>query len=247
MKVKICTLHPHGHTVSKETAETVKVLLESEIPCFHQDYGCSGDVAKTRNSFVDLAQDWTHLLMIDSDVSNWTVVTDVKRMLSTELDIIGGLCAIHDDNGSETMFSNAWFAATRQMPRMRVPLGISGILDVESIGAAFMMVSRNAMEIMRKKDPQPDINWQWFRGWFHSPGDSKALGCSEDIGFCKNAIACGLTIHADGDARITHAHKPLPQVVQNEIEVLLQVKDYLQREIDTLTGKKVEIFNGSIA
>lgn len=146
---------------------------------------------QARNLLVHkmLNGNWTHLLMLDSDMVFPAGL--LGKLLSHNVDIVGGFYLRKvrgnlptmmrlDDNGQPM---SHW-------PEQRLE-------QVDGIGTGAILVRRNVFETL-------DPPWFYYRPVDHKHNTHKVEQVSEDYVFCENARAAGYTIHVDGSAICGH-------------------------------------------
>lgn len=159
--------------------EFVECLLGLKIPVISE---ASPLIDLNRNNLVKRAKEKDYLLMIDTDM----VFTkkDIDSMIAhieNGLDIVSGFC-VRCSNGMPAIFKET------QGDYMQELNWKEGLNEVDAVGGAFLILSKNAMQI---EDPFSFIAVNGF-----SQG--------EDISFCHKAREQGFKVWCDTSIKIGH-------------------------------------------
>lgn len=122
-------------------------------------------VARSRNDLVDkfLKSNCTHILMIDSD-QGWTPEA-VPSMMKLKKDFITGAVVSRKPNCEEYAFK----IYTNQNRNPRVTN--EGLLECETNGVAFGMMSRNVFETLKSREPSRHDIYPFFQHKYYDNGD----------------------------------------------------------------------------
>ena len=151
-------------------------------------------VTLARNAAVEMLQagpkegpPWTHMLFVDDD----TIVGEpdaLAKLLALDADIASGVVLWWDgpEKGMvvNVQCGNGWLKA---WPEQR-------ILDCTHAGTACMLIRREVFDVLK---------YPWFV-WKEAPG---GLIKGEDIVFCEDAVAAGLSIRCDTSVWCDHIKK----------------------------------------
>ena len=144
--------------------------------------------AKNRNLMIRTAMehDCTHVMFLDDDM---TFPPDtIKRLLSHDKDIVGGLYLLRNYPHFPVMFDE-WFADGRCKYKFLTP-AVKGLVPVVNMGLGCVLIK---MEVFKKmEDP-------WI-----TLGQIKAEDWSDDIHFFNKARQAGFEMFVDTDLQCGH-------------------------------------------
>src|SRR5215471_11571625 len=193
-----------------------------------------GLAPRQRNQIASrfLDSDFTHLLMIDSDIL--PTPENVDRIASHgEVDVVGGFYCVKKQ--SQTVWvANHWKKDEKPDER--------GLVRVENIGTGFMLINRKTLETLKNKgyakryivDGTDTVEHEFF-----PLGVYKGRYRSEDWAFCDMVHLAGMKVYGDTKCVVRHvgsAIYPLDQVQQ--IENLRKIVGKL-REAGTAVPKEI--------
>lgn len=197
----------HPGTVRGEFLDSVVGLYKHhadgdipEITTLNSLSVCSGPlISRARNQVLEqfLARPtYTHLLCVDSDIQ--FTPGDVQALLAHNLPFVGGLYFGFDLVNRSPFPVALRFSETRKAytPLSMEEVPKSGLVDVDAVGAGFMLMTR---EMVQKMEPEHKQLWPFAEEIL----EGRALG--EDVVFCRRAKAKGFDIKLSGDARVGHA------------------------------------------
>jgi hypothetical protein len=147
--------------------------------------------------------EWDNLLCVDSDIEFET--TDVERLLSLNLDLVGGA---YKGRGREAYCAGDFLEDGTKIIRPNRWLGLEnkGLVKVDWIGMGFTLIKR---DVLRK------MKYPWWREHFtrypedgvtypNRKGDIRISYLGDDIGFCINAAESGYEIWCDCSTIVKH-------------------------------------------
>ena len=200
------------HTVLNLHRHAMRVGWELEI-----SHRSDGLVTRSRNAFASqvVADDsFTHLLMIDSDISFDAPV--VERLVASGHPVVGACVPLRHVRWDRV----AQLADTEQDPSPQDLSAIShsfavtfsegahakalnGFLPADFVGSAVMLIARDALVTVAESD---QVQHYRPNGWtFFDPFvDDRGTYLSEDYAFCQRWRNLGGTVFADPTATITH-------------------------------------------
>jgi hypothetical protein len=199
-----------------------RLLIQNRIGydfCFHSD----SLISRARNNIAGRflsQQDYSHLLFIDADIC-FDPAT-VLRYLAYDKEIIAGIYPIKKLNIGELRRSpidddrTAEAASYQYTSHIRVDednMPENGFVRVEYAGGGFMMIRRQALEAMAKRNPELQYRDDFtgagaktFYGFFNAMiHDGRLL--PEDYSFCKRWKDMGGEIWGDVASRFDHIGK----------------------------------------
>lgn len=200
-----------GHPTLEFTASLAATVRHCQQVVDTIPLRSSPRIAEARSQIVDLfaGKDADWLLMIDDDMQ-WTPA-DVKLLLSVasrdERPIVGGLCFSHDAaSGPYAVRPTLWRVTDRSGTVELIRDYPKGeLVEVDSTGAAFLLVHRQVFAKMRAKFGKlpsgADNPYPYFVEGLVT-GAGVALG--EDSAFCARARSMGIPIFVHTGARIGH-------------------------------------------
>lgn len=195
-KVLICV-----PTYESITPDTFKAIWDMDKPCevgfeFIRGY----DVATARNKCVQtmLDGDWTHLLMVDNDV---TPPKDaLVNLLSHDKDVVSGYYAHRDRNNTETIVTNLCkvgeldYMTQWDGDELRNELAKGNVLiRIHGGGMGCILIKRHVFE---------RISYPWY-DWVNYRDPNRSM-LSEDLYFCEKCVQERIKIYAD--ARVSCGH-----------------------------------------
>lgn len=162
-------------------------------------HGGEGFVGRARNNICSkfLETDFTHLLMLDSDIL--CTKEDVDRISSHEdVPVVAGFYPKRGGN-------NTVWVANHLTPNE--PVDERGLVKLATIGTGFMMIQREVLEKMRDSglaaryvvDGTDIVEYEFFP--FRVV---KGRLRSEDWAFCDNAIELGYGVYGDTKVVLRH-------------------------------------------
>lgn len=210
MNRSICVLTPIADKVCPEYMLSVFSLynacLARGIKFDWQYVKGNSNLQQARNMLMAmfLATDHSHALLVDSDVG--FEAADAIRLLESPHDVIGG--AIRKRNFAGEDEQDAWGVGFDHEPHVSP----SGLLTVQALGTAFLMVSRKCLaEIVSKRSdlfrPSPKFMQKSAHGYYYRffAFDDPATGSEgEDIHFCNLWKSLGGKIWLDPTIRLQH-------------------------------------------
>lgn len=176
------------------------------------------DISRARNNLTAgfLKSDCTHLLFIDSDLV--FDAAHVQRMLSHDLDIVGGFYP--KKKQSEIA---EWVYNCKVPPP---PMDERRLTEVNYMGTGFLMIKREVIETMIEKlgeqliyevdDAAGMVNFDiWRRGVYQYP-DGRRRYLTEDWYFCQTAIDLGFKVYGDNGVILKHSGNAVYPLVSQE-------------------------------
>lgn len=128
--------------------------------------------------------DCDKFLSLDSDES--FLPEDVAQLDADDLDCVSGIYA--------NVFEGQLKPLCGTLPGR--PLAAEPVVEVEWVGAGFVMVTRDLCEKMLAEYGEPVP-------WFHIP-DGRGDHVGEDIGFCRRVREMGVGVHVDQRVQLNH-------------------------------------------
>ena len=158
-------------------------------------------IDSARNQIVAefLKGNGTHLLMVDTDMV--LPPNTIERLLRADREIVGGLAFIGSFDGSHVRpnIVEANVVDDKSYTLNPVWEYPQGLVEVDAIGAACMMVKREVFENMRLARGE-DHPMPWFA---HGVAGNVEIG--EDIAFCLTARKMGYSVWCDTRLVVPHA------------------------------------------
>ena len=146
-------------------------------------------VDDARNHLVRWFLDETkcsHFLSLDSDISFFP--GDLLRLGSDDLDCVSGVYY--------NIFDGVLKPVAKFLPVAPDEQSDDPVMEVEGVGAGFLMLSRGLLEKMRAEYPEPCP-------WFDEPIiDGRHYG--EDFGFCRRVRELGTKVYVDLRVQLSH-------------------------------------------
>lgn len=141
--------------------------------------------------------DW--FLSVDADTA--FSVDHVKQLLAHDLDVVSG-AYLHKHDTSRIVAG--WFPEVDGISSMsdRVGLDETGLIEVDWVGAGFLLFRREALE---------RAAYPWFTSieiQFQTDEGDCAQVVSDDIGMCMKLKQAGQKIMLDADCRVEHVPHP---------------------------------------
>jgi hypothetical protein len=181
---------PTGGSLRWET--TWSLVNGARAGAFEQFRVCAGVVYvdDARNHlirwFLD-ETDCTHFLSLDSDIS--FLGPDLARLAADDLDCVSGCYYNVFDGVLKPVVQ--FLDGSRLIAQQDDP-----IMEVEGVGAGFVMFSREILEKMRAEYGEPCP-------WFYEPViDGRHFG--EDFGICHRVRDMGSKVHIDLRVQVSH-------------------------------------------
>ena len=148
-------------------------------------------IAQKRNNLVDDGVpgvlDFDAFLFVDSDIS--FTLSDVLKLIEWDKDIVGSPYRSQGDPGYEV---GLW--STPGRIKSRYPKDMSGIKEVDWIGAGFLLVKREVFE---------KLQYPWFRHTLvDMDGYQEEVG--EDLSFCLLAQSAGFKVYCNFETPVQH-------------------------------------------
>jgi hypothetical protein len=148
---------------------------------------------------------WDYMLMLDDDIE-WPIFA-LDRMIQADKQLIGAAYAFKDRHGPK-----AGKSVCRPFPDQLEP-DENGLLEIEYLNGGFMLIRRDAFEIMMEAYPElefqeniTDERARTFAFWqpmIHDNGRYREY-LSEDYAFCRRARDAGIKIWLDCKIVLTH-------------------------------------------
>jgi FkbM family methyltransferase len=191
-------------TAKNIEAETFKAIYDLEIPEGYQttfQYFYGYNIDQVRNLIADwVVKGYDYLFSVDSDIA--FPRNTLKRLLSHDKDVVSGLY-IQRKPGQHTL---EIYEANDHGGVSNIPYGkLKGRNLVEVQGCGFGCVLVKA-EVMRS------IGYPQFK--YYSALDHKNT-ISEDVDFCKKALAKGFRIWADTSVKCRHIGQGVFEIDEN--------------------------------
>jgi len=186
----------------KPEAETVVSLFDLVASSKHQTrlWIQNGSlIHRARSIIADqaLASDVDYLLFIDGDMK--FPPNALNRLIEHDVDVVGALCTmrqrpymppiakfLRDESGNVTGAANI----------LNYPE--DALLEIDSIGMAFTLISRRALQAVKDWDAKPNA------GPFRFEMLSNGGELPEDSSFCYRVQQAGLKVHVDTGLSILH-------------------------------------------
>ncbi|MDC0336495.1 hypothetical protein OAN24_06355 [Pseudodesulfovibrio sp.] len=208
MKIKVGVPFAKHGRITDETLNSLKELgkcTDFEVEVVAQQ---GSNVPRARNAMINgeksnLVQqtltDFDYFLCVDADTG--FTVEHVKQLLAHDENIVSG-AYVHKHDASRIVAG--WFKEIEGVSRMedRVDLDATGLIEVDWVGAGFMLLKRKALEAM----PYPWFSCDEIQ--YNSDKGPCAQVVSDDLGFCIKARKNGQKIMLDADCRVDHVHHP---------------------------------------
>jgi len=178
---------PTGGAIRWET--TWSLVTAAQVGALEEFRVCAGVVYvdDARNHlvrwFLD-ETDCTHFLSLDSDIS--FVPEDLDRLQADGLDCVSGV------------YYNVFDGVLKPVAKFLddTPDTDDPIMEVEGVGAGFVMASRELLEKMRAEYGEPCP-------WFYEPV-LEGSHYGEDFGFCHRVRELGAAVHLDLRVQVSH-------------------------------------------
>ncbi len=175
---------------------SLRALRESGLPfegCFMQGplimNNRNRGVTASQKIHQQLDPKYSHYLFADSDIA--FTPEHVRIALSHSKPIVAMPYLRHENDG---LYQAGDFADLERASLNRMHCATAGFLEVDFVGAGFLLVERGALESMR---------FPWFRHDVVEVGD-EADNRGEDVCFCIGAFEAGYSIWCDFDHPVTH-------------------------------------------
>lgn len=198
--VAVTTTHGaiHVHFVTTLTQLFANRTFDMDIWTYMDPY-----IVLARNAAAaDLLKgDATHILFLDADIVDIQCSQHIERMLSHDVDIVGGLYCKKTDSPGPIWVCNAL--------DHRPPEDERGLLPLRHIGTGFLLIKREVFEKMIEEDGDrigylEDETNRPMWDFFDMPRvDGRKL--SEDWHFCNEARRLGYTVYGDTKVLLRHA------------------------------------------
>jgi len=153
-------------------------------------------VARARNNLAAdfLASDCTHLLWIDSDIL--FDYEHVERLLSHEVDVVGGLYAIKDQDRPR------WCCNLLPGGKLKGDLA-----PAQETGTGFLLTTRRVYEALQEDHPERFYTCDFDKVSkfdFFPTGVRNGRYLSEDWAFCWDCRAAGFEVWVDSECKVDH-------------------------------------------
>lgn len=148
-----------------------------------------------RKKWQEPAEDFTHYLYIDSDVSDFEH-GQVEKLIAHDLPIVSGA---YTDRKNQDCFVAGNFPTVFGEPGLMEPKTTTGLIKKDWVGAGFLLIKREVF----CKMPYP---WFYF-GHFqmmNEQGEEIVIEEPEDISFCRAAKESGFDVWLDCDCQVRH-------------------------------------------
>jgi len=205
--IKICT--PIYSDITDQHKLSLVEMTNEKLVDFEYVQCRSCLPALARNTMVNegkstlikqqLTSKYSHYLFIDYDIE-WTSEVIIK-LLSLGLPIVSGAYVSRSNN---RCYQAGAYSMVAGNPGDLIPLNApKGIYKVSWVGAGFLLVSKEALEVME---------YPWFRHvtipYMHKREDGMIechqFECNEDVGFCMVSKAAGMDVYVDTSAFVNH-------------------------------------------
>jgi len=174
-----------------------RFCAEFRLPwTYRSEPGDGIGAARDRCAAHFLASDCTDMLFIDADIG--FTAADVNRILSHDVDVVGGCYPLKED-GKPTLVLSPYEGAAIDPE--------TGLQECVAIGTGFLRIRREALDRIKSATPRleyEDDKGAKFHHFFDSYIEDRKLW-GEDIGFCRRLRACGGKIFADWGIHLTHS------------------------------------------
>lgn len=176
--------------------------------------------ARNKLAHVFCASDYTHLLMIDSDIGYPASI--VQSMLARDVpfcaaapplrglrhDLFGNAFKAGVDNPERYLAKFCVEVTQAQRDARRLIVDDQGFIEVERVGGAFMLIRREVFSTLAEKYPElefidPDDRSTSYGFFDRLTVEKRSHG--EDYSFCIRARQAGFKIHLLVDASMTHS------------------------------------------
>ncbi|WP_319471977.1 glycosyltransferase family A protein [uncultured Pseudodesulfovibrio sp.] len=235
----------HGR-ITDETLGSLRALsqcrdIETEIITQQ-----GSNVPRARNAMINGDQsnlirqtlpDFDYFLCVDADTA--FTVDNVRQLMAHDLDIVSGS---YTHKHMPELLVAGWFDEVEGVsPReKRVPLEQAGLLEVDWVGAGFLLLKKDVLE----HTPYP-----WFTSMeVEYPSDEGPCSqvVSEDFGFCMKMRRNGKKIMLDADCRVDHVPHPNEMttpgaMLSNALNDLLRNRDIIIRHIKAMDRENTKL------
>lgn len=208
MKLKVGVPYAKHGRITDQTLHSLRELSrceDFEVQLVTQQ---GSNVPRARNAMINGERsslihqklegfDW--FLCVDADTG--FTVDQVRQLLAHDLDIVSG-AYVHKHDDSRIVAG--WFPEVPGISRMedRVTLDRTGLIEVDWVGAGFLLFRREALE---------KAAYPWFTSmevrYTTSEGECAQV-VSDDLGLCVKLKQAGHTIMLDADCRVEHVPHP---------------------------------------
>ena len=169
-----------------------------------------------------LESDATHLLFVDSDLGFQE--KDVKRLLSHNLDVVGGLYCHKDMRSPKPRFVLNGLGAEFKPDA-------NGLVEVASVGTGFMLISRRVFEIVLQHigkdiwytddDDHKTVEHNFWPVGVYTYPDGHRRYLSEDWYFCQRWRDLGGKVYADTNVLLEHEGRAI-YPLRSQVEEFLR-------------------------
>lgn len=241
MKLKIGVPYAKHGRVTEETLKSLNDLVKSQAFETEVVFQQGSNVPRARNTMINGEQNnlvsqklegFDYFLCVDADTG--FTVDHVKQLVAHDLPIVSGAYPHKHDT---TRHAAGWFREVEGISPMhdRVEIGTTGLIEVDWVGAGFLLLQREALERM----PYP-----WFtciEVEYDTPNGPCAQISSDDLGFCIKAKRHGETIMLDADCVVDHVAHPNENASGNSlagaINDLLQNRETIIRHVKAMADE----------
>jgi hypothetical protein len=152
--------------------------------------------------------DYRFSVWFDSD--NYVTAEQIKKLISYDLDIVGGWCRISTEIGKniDDARTNASFVELNdgrietnpitEGEMLSLPRDKRGLIEVGLLGFGLMVIKKGVFE---------SLGYPWFRSWnntWEEDGKRMSRNVSDDLGFCLRTKEKGFKIFVDPLLRVGH-------------------------------------------
>ncbi len=203
-KIKLVVCHPNGSGISRQTAESLKRVEQTEFTfdLLIQLYE-SASIMHARNATICGKDVWSksakvegfdYILFVDSDIE--FTPEHIQMLYDAQAPIVTG---VTNPRGSTDVYCCGYWGAGIQgsTPKENMLMAKKYKEDMFSVdwcGAAFLMIRRDVFD----KIPHP-----WFDNIIIQT-ESATASSTEDVGFCMNAEDAGIPISVIPECIVKH-------------------------------------------
>ena len=194
------------HTVKSLIDLVVQQMHHGRFDMMMDTHAGECPIGRCRNDLTHtfLKSDCTHILFVDSDIK--FTYEQVEKMLSHDVDIVGGFYTIKQD-GPVRLCCNTLNTVSKPNE--------DNLVQMKYMGTGFLMVTRRVFEVMAQEmgeslsyiddtDHKTVKHDFWRMGVATDPATGKRRWLSEDWQFCQFAIDLGFSIWADAAILLEH-------------------------------------------
>lgn len=203
----------YGHMVHSAYVTSLVASMGSLREAGHRVLWLTNALSSARGARADLASkflgltDATHIMWVDADVS-WDAGT-IEQLLAHDLPVVAGL---YPKKQNQLEFAAKWMPVEGGRAPLRFHGGGDRLLEVEAVGAGFVLVKREVYLKMMQAHPELHL-WKLREGtrlepWIYDfyPDDRMGNGTieGEDYGFCRLWRELGGAIWVDTSIVLGH-------------------------------------------